>query len=180
MNITTSKHQIPVLQNKLQSIEFAKHFPVSMNFVANSIQNIWHIESPELRTCLQDYFLLYHSAAHIREVEWNAGCIQHGDTVYRAVFYGDCNFSRIKFASTKKQFALSFRNPVPEAINSYIIPTVLIADPETISLSGRHLTRMRHSISMENLSPANAVSIVRNANSIKHNHRIYKSKGAPK
>jgi hypothetical protein len=155
----TNKHQIPILQNKLQSIEFAKHFPVSMNFVANSIKNVWHIESPDVRTCLQDYFLLYHSAHHIRETEWKEGTILRDGILYLAIFYGDCNFSRIKFSDPKKQFALSFRNPVSQARNSYIQPIVLIADPETISLSGRHLTRMKHSVNVDNLTAAQSVSI---------------------
>lgn len=107
----------------------------------HAMENHWIIHNEQVRAYLEEYYLLYHAAAYIRSTSWQSGCIIRNNTRYHAIFYGACSFSGIKFADCGKQFALSFREPRKELMTrySYLVPTVLIADPTTITLNGRKL-----------------------------------------
>ncbi len=106
----------------------------------DQINTKWIIPT-EYRKDLQEYFLLYHSADYIRNNSWEAGRILRNGTFFHVVFYGDCKYADIRNAIPSKQFALSFRNPTYSLRNkySYLVPTVLLADPTKITCSGHHV-----------------------------------------
>ena len=103
--------------------------------------NYQWIIAEENRIKLQEYFLLYHSAYHIRTNSWEAGRILRNGTFYHVVFYGECRYETIRRAEPNKQFALSFRCPSYDLRNryKYLVPTVLIADPTTINCNGLYI-----------------------------------------